>query len=360
MSASHPCEPPRRRLFWSSVRQGETMDKLKRRRLLISAAASLALPLVAKARQDGRVRTVGELFEWPNLPIYEPLQALVDKRFRSLGWIEGQNLALRAVHAGYSESKLARLAKQLVDERVDVIWASTTAAAVAAERATRKIPIVLAGAAAYPIECGLIESFAHPGGNVTGIAFFQGIEVQSKLAELARGILPSAKKLAWVALPPDLVTVAGGYYRPEPYYREVTQGLNFELGYYECRGADDLEPVFGAMRAWGAEIVVFEPGALSGGAAKMIAQLAMQSRIASFFSLPLNVDAGGLLSYGPIYADVLESTVTYVDRILRGAQPGDIPVEMPARLQLVINSKTAKALGINIPHSIMVQADRLV
>jgi len=297
----------------------------------------------------------------PKAELVIPLRRRINATFEALGWIEGRNLAIRRLYSDGDASRLPGMAKQLVDEKVDVIWATTTSTAVAAVRATKAIPIVLAGASAYPVECGLIESFAHPGGNVTGVAFFQGIEVHSKLAELAREIVPAAKRLAWIALPPDLVRVAGGEFRPEAYYRQATRNLGFELGYYECRKVEDFDSVFAAMRAWGAQAVIVEPGGLSAAdAAGKIAQLANQTRTPTFFSMDVNVTAGGLLSYGPEWVSVLDGTVTYVDRILRGARPADLPVEMPNKLQLAVNLKTATALGIEVPKSVLLRADRVI
>jgi ABC-type uncharacterized transport system substrate-binding protein len=340
------------------------MAQFRRRQFLIGAGALLVAPLTASAQGHGRPRTVGQLIEWPkpNLEnVYaQHMRALIQERFKTLGWDVGTNVTLRPLYASYDTSRLPALAMQLVDERVDVIWASTTSAAVAAVHATKRIPIVLAGAAAYPVECGLIKSFAHPGRNVTGVAFFQGIEVQSKLAQYVRDILPTAHKLAWIAFPPDLITVSGGEFRPEGYYRNVARNLGFELGYYECRKAEDFDPVFAAIRAWGAQAVIVESSPISNAVRGRIAQLAIDARIPSFYNIDFSVLAGGFLSYGPIYGSVLEQTVAYVDRVLRGTRPADLPVEMPNRLELVINQKTAKAMGVAIPDSILVQADRVI
>jgi ABC-type uncharacterized transport system substrate-binding protein len=275
--------------------------------------------------------------------------------------VEGENFHLEHIHTNFDTSRVGTMAKHLVEERVDAIWVSDTATAVAAVRATRTIPIVLAGACAYPVECGVIKSFAHPGGNVTGVAWGNGIEVQSKLVQFARETLPSAKKLAWIAIPPDLVTVAGGVFRPEGYYRQVAHSMGFELGYFECSKAEDFEPAFRALQSWGAEAVVIEPSPLSAdGMARPIADLAMQIRIPSFFNVPFNAQAGGLLAYGPNYYNVMDLTVGYVDRILRGAHPADMPVEMPNKLDLVVNRKTARVLGITLPQPVLLRADQVI
>ena len=338
------------------------MERFPRRRFLIATGALLASP-AAHTQERGRVRTVGQLHNFRFSPsnASSPYRLHMLAEYERLGWTEGRNIAFRRLYSEGNSDRLPAMARQLVDERVDVIWATTTSSAVAAVRATKTIPIVLVGASAYPVECGLIESFAHPGGNVTGVAFFQGIEVHAKLAELVRELVPAAKRLAWIALPPDLVTVAGGEFRPEAYYRQATRGLGFELGYYECGKVEDFDAAFDAMQAWGAQAAIFEPGGLSSVDALIrIAQLGLQGRIPTFFSTDSNVAAGGLLSYGPDWFAVLGRTVTYVDRILRGARPADLPVEMPNKLHLVINLRTAKAIGVEIPNSILLRADRTI
>lgn len=335
----------------------------RRRRFLIGASALFAVPLATHVQARSSMRTVGQLWNFSSPPpgSPSPVRTRIVDGFKARGWVEGENLVIERLYAEFDESRLPTMAKQLVGESVDVIWATDTASAVAAVHATKSIPIVLAGACAYPVECGVIKSFARPGGNVTGVAFFQGIEVQSKLVQFVREVLPSAKRLAWIAIPPDLVTVAGGQFRPERYYRQVAGSLGFELGYFECSTAADFEPTFRALHSWGADAVIVEPSPLSGyNAAPQIAQLAVQSHIPSFFSSGYNVQMGGLLSYGANYFNILDLTVGYVDRILRGARPADLPVEMPNKLELVVNQKTAKELGVVIPESIRVQADRVI
>ena len=339
------------------------MSQIRRRRFVLGASALFAVPLATHVQARSRVRTVGQLwnFSSPSPGSPSPIRARIVDGFKGLGWVEGENLIIERLYAEFDASRLPAMAKQLVGESVDVIWASDTATAVAAVDATKRIPIVLAGACAYPVECGVIKSFARPGGNVTGVAFFQGIEVQSKLVQFVREVLPSAKRLAWIAIPPDLVTVTGDQFRPEPYYRQVAGGLGFELGYFESSTVADFEPTFRALQSWGADAVILEPSPLSGyNAAPQIAQLALQSHVPSFFNTGYNVQTGGLLSYGPNYLNILDLTVGYVDRILRGARPADLPVEMPNRLELVVNRKTANELGVVIPESIRVQADRVI
>jgi putative ABC transport system substrate-binding protein len=216
----------------------------------------------------------------------------------------------------------------------------------------------MAGSSAYPVETGLIQSYAKPGGNLTGVAFWQGIEAQSKLAQFVREILPTGTRLAWIAAPPDLITVGGGEFSPEPYYAKISQRLGFELGYYECRKPDALDSVFDAIGKWRAQAVIVEPAGLTYDERVRIAELAKKGGLRSFYSLPWNVQAGGLLSYGPVQSAIMVRAVEYIDRILRGARPGDLPVEMPNTFELVVNMKTARTLGVTIPRTII--PDRVI
>lgn len=293
-------------------------------------------------------------------PFVTELESRITDGLKTLGWEVGRNLRFDSFFSGGVAERIPSLVAEAMREPIDVIWATQTSVAVAAARATRSIPIVLAGASAYPVECGLIQSFARPGGNVTGISFFQGIAVQSKLGQFVREMLPDARRLAWIAIPADLVTVGGGEFRPEPYYAEVAHALGFELGYYECRTPQDFDAVFAALVRWKAQAVIVEPAALSGLQGVHIAALANQAKLPTLFSVTYNARAGGLLSYGPNLFQTYDQAVVYVDRILRGARPGDLPVEMPRKLELIVNQKTAHAIGLTVPRSILLGADIVI
>jgi putative tryptophan/tyrosine transport system substrate-binding protein len=157
-----------------------------------------------------------------------------------------------------------------------------------------------------------------------------------------------------------LISVGGGEFSPEPYFAKISQRLGFDLGYYECRKADDFESVFGAMGKWGAQAVIVEGAGLTYDERVRIAELAKKGGLPSFYSLPWNVQAGGLLSYGPVPSAIWVRAAEYIDRILRGARPADLGVEMPNTLELVVNMRTAKVLGVTIPRTIMLRADRVI
>jgi putative ABC transport system substrate-binding protein len=252
------------------------------------------------------------------------------------------------------------LTEELVRKPVDLIVASSTIAAVTAARAPKTIPVVMAASSAYPVETGLIKSFARPGGNVTGVAFWQGIEVQSKLAQFVREILPDAKRPAWIASPADLIKVSGGEFRPEPYYAKISQSLGLELGYFEWRRTEDVEPVFAAIAKWRAQAVIVEPAGLAYDERVRIAELATRAGIPSFYGATYHAPARGLLAYSPVISDAWVRAAVCIDRILRGARPADLPVETPNTLELVVNMKTAKALGVTVPRTIILRADRVI
>jgi putative ABC transport system substrate-binding protein len=210
------------------------------------------------------------------------------------------------------------------------------------------------------VECGLIESYARPGTNVTGVAWFQSIEVHGKLAEFVREIVPSARRLAWMVFPADLITVSGGEFSPKLYYAKVAKSLGFQFSYYECRKPEDIEPAFAALRLWGAQAVIVEPAALSFLEARRIADLARAGGLPTFCGQTQNVLGGGLLGYSPIHIELQVQAMGYVDRVFRGARPAEMPVEMPNKLELSINIGSAKALGLTIPPSVLLSADRVV
>jgi len=338
------------------------MSRIRRRRLLLAAAAVVASPL-ALAQQARRIPTIGLVHNvqtpTPEQAAQNPLRRAFVGRLRELGW-RPESLRARTLYSEGHAERVAALTEELVRERVDLLIAGSTISAVSAARATKTIPIVLAGSSAYCIEVGLIKSYSKPGGNITGVAYWQGIEVQSKLAQFVREILPEAKRLAWIASPADLIKVDGGEFKPEPYYAKISQSLGFELSYYEWRKADDIEPVFAATKAQGAQAAVIEPANLSFDARFRIAQAANGAGLPSFYSATWNVPAGGLLAYSPLIPEIWSRTAEYVDRILRGARPAELPVEMPSKLELAVNMKTASALGLTIPQSILLRADQVI
>lgn len=340
------------------------MGGFRRRKFLIAAGGLITAPLARPQSASGK-RHLGFLLNAPKPPPemvkqFGLVQAARMAKLASYGWIEGKNLVVHELFSGGHLNRLPGLVKELVATPVDAIWVSSTAAAVAAARGTKTTPIVLAGATAYPVECGLIESYARPGTNVTGVAWFQSIEVHGKLAQFAREIVPSARRLAWMVFPADLITVSGGEFSPKLYYAKVAESLGFQFSYYECRKPEDIEPAFTALHQWGAQAVIVEPASLSFWGARRIADLALARRLPTFCGITQMVLDGGLLGYSPIHVELHVQAMAYVDRVFRGARPAEMPVEMPNKLELSINIGSAKALGLTIPPSVLLWADRVI
>lgn len=325
------------------------MSQVSRRRFLTAAGILLARP-DAIAQQAQRVYRIGYL--GPTSPSAKlHLDALLDG-LRRLGYIEGRNLAIETRWADGNLASLPALARSLVALKVDVIYTSGTPASLAAKQATSTIPIVF-GSVAFPDKTGLVASIARPGGNATGTAFL-GPEYGKRL-ELLREVSP---RLASVALlypdknPASLLAV------------EETQRWAKRLGIalrpYGIHGSEGFETAFAA-------ITRDRPGALMTTADPLITShreeivaFAVKNRLLSIFPIPEIVEAGGLMSYGQSISAMLGQTVLLIDRILKGARPADLPVEQPIKFDLVINFKAAKSLGISIPRSIVLRADRVI
>jgi putative ABC transport system substrate-binding protein len=272
-----------------------------------------------------------------------------------LGWVEGQNLNIDRAYGEGNEDRLSALAEELVRRRVDVIWALGPPSAVAAARATKIIPIVFWGVS-YPVELGLVSGLARPAGNVTGMAYSTGPELAGKQVEFLRQIAPAATRLAWITAPDSRRTVSGDEYIVLP----EAPALGVELGRFDVRGRDDFDAVFASVRAWRAHALGLIGNPFFWRERKRIVEFANRNRLVSTFGMKDFVEVGGLISYGPDVGETVRQSVGYVDRILRGARPTDLPVEQPSKYELVINLKTAKALGLTIPPSLLLRADQVI
>lgn len=335
------------------------MGAVRRRQFLIASGGLLAARL-AGAQQTAKTRILGALGVGPRPTPEQLVQSPVLARLRQLGWIEGQNLAVARFYAEGRADRLPELAAELVNQRPDVIWTQNPDAAIAAARATKTIPIVF-WSVGYPIEQGLIDSFAHPGRNVTGVAFFTGAEVLTKQLEFLRELAPSIKRVAWFTSASTLRTVAGGEYRRSLSVLEsAAQSLGIELQRHWVDKREDFDAAFNAIvdsraQAFGAPI-----NEVTWQHRQLILEFAIRNRLPSVYAFSGFAEAGGLVSYGPDQLAMMIQSVSYIDKILRGAKPADLPVEMPSRYDLVVNLKTAKALGLKVPQSILVRADRAI
>jgi putative ABC transport system substrate-binding protein len=273
---------------------------------------------------------------------------------RELGWVEGQNLVIEYRSAEGRFDRLPELAAELVRLKVDVIVAAPTPGALAAKKATATVPIV-GVSLTEPVGVGLIASLARPGGNVTGVAYSVGTDIFGKDLALLKEVVPKVRRVAVLSNPDGPVqplTISN--------VKAAARSLGLELQLVEARGPGDFDRAFAAMakERVGALFVVTDPVFIPHRA--RLVSLAAKSRLPSIFTQRADVEAGGLLSYGPSFADMYRRAAAYVDKILKGARPADLPVEQPTKFELVINLKTAKTLGLTIPPSLLQRADEVI
>lgn len=322
--------------------------------------ATLALgpfmaPLPADAQPPVKVYRIGVLANaLPTAPQAVRLWEAFAEAMRERGYIEGQNFVIeRRSTEGRLEQSPA-LAAELVGLKVDLLVAVGTAGARAAQQATSAIPIVVVYVL-DPVEGGLVASLARPGGNVTGVAFGAGLAILGKHLELLKEAIPKVSRVAVLSDPAH--PLDAGYRREA---QAAARGLGLSLQFYEVREPKELESAFTAMtkaRAGGL-LVLTQPFAFV--QARRIAELAATSRLPAVYPFRESVDAGGLMAFAANAPDMFRRAATYVDKILKGAKPGDLPIEQPTRFELVINLKTVKALGLTIPQSVLLRADEVI
>jgi putative ABC transport system substrate-binding protein len=275
---------------------------------------------------------------------------------RALGWIEGRNIAIEYRWAANREDRLAALADELVRRKVDVLVTSSTPAALAAKRATATIPIVVTFVA-DPVGSGLVESLAHPGGNVTGVTTLSSGLVAKRL-ELLKQVLSGASRVAVLWQP--------GVYG-ERTIQDMTEeiqtaarAMGLTLQFVEVRHLDEVDSAFSAMKKARAEGLLVFPGPTLFEARRTIVAGAAKQRLPVMFPWGEAPADGGLMSYSTNFPDMYRRAAAYVDKILKGAKPRDLPIEQPTRFELVVNLKTAKALGLTIPQSLLLRADQVI
>lgn len=324
---------------------------MRRREFAALAAGLLAAPL-ARPQSSGRIARIGLLCQNKCAgPVEEPfLHAL-----RALGWVEGRNLEVERFSAGGDAKALARAAAELAAHRPELIFTVAPPASLAAKKATSSIPIVFAGVA-NPVEAGLVASLGRPDGNATGLATVPG-NVIGKQWEMMKEILPRAARAA-LLINPDNVSHRAYV---EKSLAADAAAARLRVRVYAARSADAIEPAIAEAARDGAEMLVQLGDAVLDGVPGRISQLALHARLPSAYLWALAAKAGGLMSYGPDLDYLLgRGPADYADRILRGANPRTLPVEQPTKLGLVINLKTAKALGLTIPQSLLLRADRVI
>jgi len=323
---------------------------MKRREfiMLISGAAA-AWPIAAHSQQAETIHTIGLLSAGSGGPELE----VFDDALRELGWIEGKNVAFERRYAENRLERLPEFAADLVRLKVDVIVAFGTLAPLAAKRATSTIPIVMA-AAGDPLGSGLVASLAQPGGNVTGMSLMAP-DLGGKRLDLLKEVLPRVSRVAvlWNAANPYAALV----------FKETEaagQTLGIEVQSLEVRGPDDFDGAFEAARRQHLDALVTVEDPLTFTYRELIADFAARHQLPSLHGLREYVAVGGLMSYGADLTDLFRRAAGYVDKIFKGAKPADLPVQQPTKFELVINLKTAKALGLSIPTTLLATADEVI
>ena len=324
---------------------------MERRIFIASALAFLAAPLVADAQQMGKVARIGVL-----LPQSASLSAsniaALREGLRQLGYIEGQSIIIEYRFADGDFDRLAGLVAELIKAQAQILIVGGTTPARVAKDSTSTIPIVFAGVS-DPVEVGLAASFAHPGGNATGLSTAHEDGFAGKWVEVLREVAPKAKRVLVIHNPSNPTNIR--------YWREIQGAAQWiTLRSLEVRTIETLDQVLMAISRQSADglIVVTDP--LLSAHRIRIVQAANREKIPAVFGFREFVESGGLVSYGASLAAMYRTAAAYVDKILKGAKPGDIPVEQPTKFELLINLKTAKALGLTIPPSLLLRADQVI
>ncbi len=322
----------------------------RREFITLLGGGAAAWPLAARSQSGGKVYRIGYFSAGTVIP---HLRNVFHDALGALGWIEGKNVVYEYRYADNQLDRLPELAAELVRLNVDIITAMGTLAPLAAKRATSTIPIVMTSAG-DPLGSGLVTSLARPGGNVTGLSLMAP-DLGGKRLELLKEVLPGVFRVGilWNAANPYSALV----------FKETASAariLGIELRSIEVRSPDDFDGALAASTRLlvGALITVEDP--LTVGHRKRIADFAAINRLPAIYGLREFVDAGGLMAYGAHLADLQRRAAGYVDKIIKGAKPADLPVEQPTKFELVVNLKTAKALGLEVPPSLLARADEVI
>ena len=321
--------------------------------LAVVLAVGLTLaPLDVEAQQAGKVPRLGIL--WPySSSIAAPFAEAFRQGLRDAGYVEGRNILVEERWAEGSFDRLPSLAADLVGRRVDIMLVASTPAVQAAQQATKTVPIVMT-LVSDPVEDHIVASLARPGGNVTGLSLMHP-ELSGKRLALLKEVNPKISRAAvfWSSSTPAYRVVLSET-------ETAARALGVQLQIVEVRGNTGVDTAFAAITRERIGALVVLPDAMFRNQHRRIIDLAAKNRLPTMYWSRELVEAGGLMAYGANFPDVFRQAATFVDKIVKGAKPGDLPIEQPARLELVINLKTAKALGLTIPQSVLLRADQVI
>ena len=314
----------------------------------------LAGPLGGEAQQVAKVPRIG--YVSTNLAASPQLPEAFRQGLRDLGYVEGKTIEVEFRSADGKLERFPALVSELIGLKVNIIVAANTQAALAAKQATKTIPIVFAGPF-DPVTSGLVTNLAQPGGNVTGLSASVGAELIGKNLELLKQAVPGVAR------------VAALWHRDYPARTQnailgeadaAARPLGLRLQFVEAGDPESFDRAFLDMARKRAEALTVLTSVLIVSSRRRLVDLAARHRLPAVYPMRLFVDEGGLMSYGPLWADIYRRAATHVDKILKGAKPGDLPVEQPTKFELIINLKTAKALGLSIPQSLLLRADEVI
>ena len=320
---------------------------------LTSILISVAVVVVAamtQAQQHAKVPKIGWLGA---RPASTGAQVIIGQELRELGYVEGKNIAFEYRYADNKLDRLPVLADELVRLKVDVLLTPSTAEALAAKNATKTIPIVFLGGG-DPVVDGLVDSLARPGGNITGVTNIAPVLVGKRL-ELLKDTIPKLSRVAVLWDPHGPSSVQQWKESQLP-----ARELGLQLHSMEIRSANDFENAFKEAAKAGNAALAVTSSPFINSYQKRIADLATKNRLPAIYTRIDFVDSGGLMSYGPDQAELYRRAATYVDKILKGAKPADLPVEQPKKFELIINLKAAKQIGVTIPPNVLARADRVI
>ena len=328
---------------------------MRRREVVALVAAAGVCPLRARAQQTARMPRIGYLMaSTPEAALALRTQEAFRQAMRDLGYFEGRNVTIEYRFAGGVLSRLPELAAELARLGVELIVAAPSSAALAARSATNSIPIIMINVG-DPVGLGLIESLARPGGNVTGLSFSVGMETFAKGLEFLRDAVPGLQRVAVLINASNQASVL---VRRE--LEAKTVALSLRLQFVEVGRAEQLEAAFDATLSGGAQAFFVITNSLFVINAARVGQFAIKHHLPSMHGFKEVLEPGGLMSYGPDAVSQWTRAAAFVDKILRGAKPVDLPVEQPTKFELVINLKTAKALGLTIPPTLLARADEVI
>jgi len=330
---------------------GPDMDR--RRFLLISLSAALAAPIPARAQPPAKVYRVGFIVVGASNEV-EHLSRALNDGLRDLGYAEGRNIVFERRFAGGKQERLGALAAELVRSNVDLIVTGSNPVIAAVKQVTATVPVVMA-VSRDPVGSGFIASLSRPGGNITGLSNDPTPEILAKNVELLKEVVPTASRVAVLWNPRQPGAEA---------YRDAVQNAARKLGVtlqpVEISGRTDLDGAFAAMARARTEAIVVVPDPIVFTARSEIALLASRKRLPAIYGHAEHADAGGLMAYGANIANQFRRASMYVDRILKGAKPGDLAVEQATAFELVVNLRAAKELGLTVPPSLLLRADRVI